>query len=87
MQGEDIRSINTDLVLDASDFSSPASFLKTRKVLKNMSEGQTLKIICSHPGSMAMISLLTAKESIRLLGMLETDHGEICYYIVKDNHI
>lgn len=81
----DIKRINADLVLAASDLSSPVSFLKTRKVLKNMSKGQILKIICSDPGSRTIISLLASKQSNRLIGMLETDHGEICYYIIKDD--
>lgn len=85
MKGMDIRRINADLVLDASDLSSPASLLKTRKVLKDMSKGQILMIICSDPGSKTIISLLTSKQTSRLIGMLEKDHGEICYYILKDN--
>jgi len=83
MKGMDIRRINADLVLDASDLSSPASFLKTRKVLKNMPKGQILMIICFYQGSKTIISLLTSKQTNRLIGMLETDHGEICYYILK----
>ncbi|RQD78621.1 sulfurtransferase TusA family protein [Desulfonatronospira sp. MSAO_Bac3] len=76
--------IIADKVVDARGLSCPLPLLKTKKALDSLKSGQTVKIICTDPGSKDHIPDLGLRNGSSFLGMEHSDEDTISYFIQKD---
>jgi tRNA 2-thiouridine synthesizing protein A len=85
MQGKVMNpaSIKADKILDARGMSCPIPLLKTKKILKNMRQGQILHILGTDPGSKQDLPGIGIKNGNVFLGMLDNEDGSTSYFIKK----
>lgn len=76
-------AVKADKVLDARGLSCPIPLLKTRKVLKDMKQGQVLHVLGTDPGSKEDLPGFGNKNGNKFLGMCENSDGSTSYFIRK----
>lgn len=71
---------NFDQELDARGIACPLPILRTKKLVKQMSEGQVLKVMATDPGSVKDFSAYCTQTGNELLSSDESD-GVYSYLI------
>ena len=70
-----------DQELDARGIACPLPILKTRKLIKDMSSGQILKIQATDPGSVKDFSAFCTQTGNELVSSTEADG--VYHYLIK----
>ena len=72
---------NFDQELDARGIACPLPILKTRKMIKNMTNGQILKIFATDPGSVKDFNAFCLQTGNELISSDESDG--VYRYLIK----
>ncbi len=75
-----MSALNADKVLDCSGLLCPLPVIKTTKAVKELSVGQTLKMIATDPGAPADMEAW-AKQTGNELVASEQEGGKFVFYI------
>lgn len=70
-----------DQILDAKGIACPLPILKTKKLMKQMSPGQILKIVATDPGSVKDFSAYCVQTGNELISSDEVDG--VYSYLIK----
>ncbi len=70
-----------DTQLDATGLKCPLPVLKARKMIKNMSVGETLEVLATDPGSVEDFEAFCATGGHELLE--QTRDGEVFRFLIK----
>jgi len=77
-----LNQVHVDQVLDTSGLLCPVPVYKASLALRRMAEGQTLKLICTDPGSLADIPALARQTGNRLIHL--EDAGKVqTFWLMK----
>ena len=70
-----------DQTLDAKGLNCPLPILKTKKMLKGMSAGQTLEVMATDPGSIADMTAFCNQTGNELLS--QSNEGDVYTFEIK----
>ena len=70
-----------DQTLDAKGLNCPLPILKTKKMLKGMSAGQTLEVMATDPGSIADMTAFCNQTGNEL--MSQSNEGDVYTFEIK----
>ena len=70
-----------DQVLDAKGLNCPLPILKTKKMIKGMTAGQTLEVMATDPGSIADMTAFCNQTGNELLS--QSNEGDVYTFEIK----
>ena len=70
-----------DQTLDAKGLNCPLPILKTKKMLKGMTAGQTLEVMATDPGSIADMTAFCNQTGNELLS--QSNQGDVYTFEIK----
>jgi len=70
-----------DQTLDAKGLNCPLPILKTKKMIKSMSSGQTLQVMATDPGSIADMTAFCNQTGNEL--MSQSNEGDVYTFEIK----
>ncbi len=70
-----------DQTLDAKGLNCPLPILKTKKMLKSMTSGQTLQVMATDPGSIADMTAFCNQTGNELLS--QSNEGDVYTFEIK----
>ena len=70
-----------DQTLDAKGLNCPLPILKTKKMLKGMTAGQTLEVMATDPGSIADMTAFCNQTGNELLS--QSNEGDVYTFEIK----
>jgi tRNA 2-thiouridine synthesizing protein A len=70
-----------DQTLDAKGLNCPLPILKTKKMLKGMTSGQTLEVMATDPGSIADMTAFCNQTGNELLS--QSNQGDVYTFEIK----
>ena len=70
-----------DQVLDAKGLNCPLPILKTKKMIKGMTAGQTLQVMATDPGSIADMTAFCNQTGNELLS--QSNEGDVYTFEIK----
>lgn len=76
-------TLNIAHSLNCSRLLCPIPVIRTQNKLKEMSDGEVLKVICTDPGTMADIPTWSRINGIEVLGYSEVDKYTIEFLLKK----
>jgi len=73
--------VKIDKILDAKGLSCPLPIVKTNKIIKEMNDGEIIKVLSTDPGSKRDFESWSKKTGNTLLEMSEND--DVFTYIIQ----